>query len=140
VLRVYTCHYRPCAQTDSSSYRRCHCPKWINGMLALVSSFALPPRHEAGKLRSVRPASWKSMPIRWPISSGRQCQNHDRGGGARFPADEEARQLAKTTICQSKTLFERQFLAWTKSQSLFFSNQLTTARLRDFRASWKTRP
>jgi integrase/recombinase XerD len=32
VLRVYTRHYPPCKQTDSG-YRRCRCPKWINGML-----------------------------------------------------------------------------------------------------------
>ncbi len=34
--------------------------------------------------------------------------------------DEEARQLAKTTTCQSKTLFEQQLLAWAESQSLVF--------------------
>jgi hypothetical protein len=32
VLRVYTRHYRPCKQSDGG-YRRCHCPKWINGTL-----------------------------------------------------------------------------------------------------------
>jgi len=54
-----------------------------------------------------------------------------------FLQDEEARQLAKTTTCQSKTLFEQQLLAWAKSQSLVFLDQLTTAKLREFRASWK---
>ena len=33
MLSVYTRHYPPCRQTDSS-YRRCRCPKWINGTLA----------------------------------------------------------------------------------------------------------
>ena len=32
MLRVYTRHYGPCKQT-SGDYRRCHCPKWINGTL-----------------------------------------------------------------------------------------------------------
>jgi len=32
MLRVYTRHYPPCSQTDSN-YRRCRCPKWINGTL-----------------------------------------------------------------------------------------------------------
>jgi integrase/recombinase XerD len=54
-----------------------------------------------------------------------------------FLQDEEARQLAKTTTCQSKTLFEQQLLTWAKSESLSFLDQLTTARLREFRASWK---
>lgn len=54
-----------------------------------------------------------------------------------FLQDEEARQLAKTTTCRSKTLFEQQLLTWAKSESLGFLDQLTTARLREFRASWK---
>jgi len=57
-----------------------------------------------------------------------------------FLKDEEARKLAKTTTCQSKTLFEQQFLPWAKAQALTFLDQLTTARLRDFRASWKNSP
>jgi hypothetical protein len=32
VLRAYKRHYPPGTQKDSN-YRRCHCPKWINGML-----------------------------------------------------------------------------------------------------------
>jgi integrase len=51
--------------------------------------------------------------------------------------DEEARQLAKTTTAQSKTLFEHQLLTWAKTHSLVFLDQLTTARLREFRSSWK---
>jgi integrase len=54
-----------------------------------------------------------------------------------FLQDEEARQLAKTTICQSKTLLEQKLLAWAKSESLVFLDQLTTPKLREFRASWK---
>jgi integrase len=54
-----------------------------------------------------------------------------------FLGDEEARQLAKTTRCQSRTLFQEQLLSWAKSQSLVFLDQLTTPRLREFRASWK---
>ena len=32
MLRVYTRHYPPCSHSDPN-YRRCHCPKWINGAL-----------------------------------------------------------------------------------------------------------
>jgi hypothetical protein len=32
MLHVYTRHYPPCQHTDSN-YRRCRCPKWINGTL-----------------------------------------------------------------------------------------------------------
>ena len=33
MLSVYTRHYPPCRETDLN-YRRCRCPKWINGTLA----------------------------------------------------------------------------------------------------------
>jgi hypothetical protein len=54
-----------------------------------------------------------------------------------FLTDEEARQLAKTTTCQSKTLFQKQLLNWAKGESISFLDELTTVRLRRFRASWK---
>jgi hypothetical protein len=53
-----------------------------------------------------------------------------------FLEDEKARQLRKTSTCQSETLFRKQLLRWSREQSLAFLDQLTTARLRDFRASW----
>jgi integrase/recombinase XerD len=57
-----------------------------------------------------------------------------------FLQDEEARQLAKTTTCQSKTLFEQQLLTWANTHSLVFLDQLTTAGFREFRASCKNGP
>jgi integrase/recombinase XerD len=53
-----------------------------------------------------------------------------------FLRDEEARKLQKTSTCQSKTLLEKQLLGWTREQSLTFLDELTTAKLREFRASW----
>jgi integrase len=54
-----------------------------------------------------------------------------------FLRDEEARKLAKTSTCQSKTLLEKQLLAWARRESLNFLDELTTAKLREFRAFWK---
>jgi len=54
-----------------------------------------------------------------------------------FLADEEARQLAKTTTCQSRTLLQQPLLPWARANPLSSLDQLTTPRLREFRASWK---
>ena len=38
MLSVYTRHYPPCTRTGTrtnSGYRRCNCPKWINGTLPM---------------------------------------------------------------------------------------------------------
>jgi hypothetical protein len=33
MLSVYTCHHSDCAKKDDSTYRRCRCPKWLDGTL-----------------------------------------------------------------------------------------------------------
>ena len=38
MLSVYTRHYPPCAQSDPY-YRRCHCPKWIMGIVETTGTF-----------------------------------------------------------------------------------------------------
>ena len=38
MLSVYTRHYPPCTQTDPY-YRRCHCPKWIMGIVETTGAF-----------------------------------------------------------------------------------------------------
>ena len=57
-----------------------------------------------------------------------------------FLHDEEARQLAKTSTSQSKTLFEKQLLTWAHKEKLTWLDELTTAKLREFRASWNNGP
>lgn len=137
MLRVYTRHYPPCRQIDGS-YRRCRCPKWINGMLP-TGEFL----RTSAKTRSWETAERKARLIE---SSADPLRPSPPDAGLRttikkaveaFLEDEEARHLAKTTTCQSKTLFEQQLLPWAESQSLVFLDQLTTAGLREFRASWK---
>jgi len=33
MLSVYTRHHPDCAKKDDSTYRRCRCPKWLDGTL-----------------------------------------------------------------------------------------------------------
>jgi site-specific recombinase XerD len=53
-----------------------------------------------------------------------------------FLCNEEARKLQKTSTSQSKTLFEKQLIDWAREQSLTFLDELTTVKLREFRAWW----
>jgi integrase/recombinase XerD len=160
MLSVYTRHYPPCRETDSN-YRRCRCPKWINGTLpagnfirvsAKTRSWENAERKarlleiNAEATRGSSPApNLSSTPefIRSsiPEPNPRIAQEASPGitieqAVREFLEDEEARRLAKTTTCQSKTLFEKQLLKWARDESLKFLEELTTARLRKFRASW----
>jgi len=53
MLSVYTRHYPPCAQTDPY-YRRCHCSKWITGIVETTGAFvriSAPPAPGSGRKR-----------------------------------------------------------------------------------------
>jgi hypothetical protein len=139
MLSVYARHYPPCKQADSN-YRRCRCPKWINGTLP-TGKFV----RRSAQTRSWEVAEQKARrmdadadPLRKvelgpaPITVEKAVKD--------FLQDEQARQLAKTTACQSKTMFQQPLLSWANAESLVFLDQLTTAKLREFRASWKNSP
>jgi integrase/recombinase XerD len=136
LLSVYTRHYPPCRQTDSN-YRRCRCPKWINGTLA-TGKFI----RESAQTRSWETAERKARlmeidadPLKKAAPEPNWRITIEQAVGD-FLRDEEARKLQKTSTCQSKTLLEKQLLGWTREQSLTFLDELTTAKLREFRASW----
>jgi hypothetical protein len=136
LLSVYTRHYPPCNRTESH-FRRCRCPKWINGTLP-DGSFL----RESAKTRSWEAAERKARMMEAPADPMRKLSSEPElrvpieQAVQEFLRDEEARQLANTSTCQSKTLLEKQLLSWAHKQSLVFLDQLTTATLRLFRASW----
>jgi integrase/recombinase XerD len=139
MLSVYTRHYPPCTQADSN-YRRCRCPKWINGTLPTGMFIRV-----SAKTRSWEKAERKARMVEgYPDPHGQAALDPVlrvtiKQAVNDFLVDEEARQLAKTSTCQSKTLFRKQLLAWAQSVSLTFLDELTTEKLRDFRASWRNR-
>lgn len=123
MLRVYTRHYPPCKQTDSG-YRRCHCPKWINGTLTtgeFVRVSATTRSWETAERRA-RQMETNADPLRQSppdVSLRVTIEEAVRG----FLQDEEARKLAKTTTCQSKTLSSGNSCPGPKpSRSLFSTN------------------
>ena len=120
MLRVSTRHYPPCRHTDSA-YRRCRCPKWINGTLAtgeFVRVSAKTRSWESAE-RKTRLMEINADPLRQsPPEPGLRIAIKDAVEA--FLQDEEARQLAKTTTCQSKTLFKQQLVHWVDANSLTF--------------------
>jgi integrase len=51
--------------------------------------------------------------------------------------DARARHLAEATISKLTTIFEKQFLAWTKDRGLRYLKELTPDRLAAWRSTWK---
>ena len=118
MLSVYTRHYSPCTQADSN-HRRCHCPKWINGTLPTGKFVRVSAKTQSWENaeRKARIMEVNADPLRQTlpdVSLRITIEEAVRD----FLRDEEARQLAKTTTCQSKTLFQKQLLEWAKGESL----------------------
>jgi integrase/recombinase XerD len=51
--------------------------------------------------------------------------------------DARARHLAEATITKLTTIFEKQFLAWTKDRGFRYLKELTPERLTAWRSTWK---
>jgi len=55
----------------------------------------------------------------------------------RYLDDAQARHLAEATLSKLTTIFEKQFLAWTKGKGLCYLKELTPERLTEWRSNWK---
>lgn len=138
MLSVYTRHYPPCNQTDGN-YRRCRCPKWINGIL-LTGKFV----RVSAQTRSWEQAQRKALmmdagePDSPPVLIAVETNSRItiKQAVREFLADEQGRKLAKTSTSQSVTLLNNQLLGWAQKQSLTYLDELSTSKLREFRASW----
>ncbi len=132
MLSVYVRHYPPCTQT-SIHYRRCHCPKWIQGTLdgkAFIRTSA--------KTRSWEAAEKKVRKLENKDEAVQQITVLD--AVTAFIDDERARNLAHASIYKSKSFFERQLLPWCKSRGIRYVTQFTPAELTLLRGSWKNAP
>jgi hypothetical protein len=58
MLSVYSRHYPP-RPSDDINYKRCRCPKWINGILESDGPSVAAPRPAVGKMLRISNGSWK---------------------------------------------------------------------------------
>lgn len=133
MLFVYSRHTSQCAHRDDLKYRRCRCPKWIDGYVdgkrarqsAQTRSWGQAGRN-ARLIEEAADPSKQRQPTPTTIANAIEA----------FLADEKGRNLSKETTKQSKTLFQKQFLSWTKHRGLSRLRDLTPPELVNFRATW----
>lgn len=133
MLSVYTRHYAPCTQTDIN-YRRCRCPKWIQGGLADGRQIRTSARTRswekaeinARKMEDIADPNKPAVKARVRISDAIEC----------FRDDERSRHLSKHSQKKSEFFLERQLKKWAAGQGFAFLDQLTAAELTRFRAQW----
>lgn len=131
MLSVYTRHADSCPRKGDLHWRRCRCPKWINGKL------------ESGFVRkSAKTRSWEKaeeLKRRWeeaenprkaePISVEEAVEA--------YLGDAKARELRESTIRKLETIFRKQFLGWARANGFRLLKEIDLPRLRRFRSTWK---
>ncbi|HKE31012.1 MAG TPA: hypothetical protein VKD65_04750, partial [Candidatus Angelobacter sp.] len=128
MLSVYTRHYPPCRQIDPH-YRRCHCPKWIRGVLADHGFI-----RRSAKTRNWGKAERMSRELERRTELGGTVEL--RAAVTAYITDQVARKLSRSTLAPMKALLERKFLPWCQQHRLFRLDQVRTPQLREFRATW----
>jgi integrase/recombinase XerD len=136
-LSVYVRHYPPCPQTDIH-YKRCKCPKWIQG----VFDPDKPPLRQSEKTRSWERAEQTCRRLEQEFEKARETGKpvpqritleHAVHAFISAKRDEA---LRESTIEKLRTIFEKQFLIWAKAAAIDYLDEIADTHLEAFRASW----
>lgn len=134
MLSVYARHSNDCSKKDDINWKRCRCPKWINGTLdgQLVRKIA--------KTRSWEKA--EDLKREWEeAASPKKIEPVIIDAAVEaYLADAKARELREATLYKLEIIFRKQFLAWAKDKGLRFLKEIDLLMLRDYRASWTDGP
>lgn len=138
MLSVYTRHHPDCAKKDDSNYRRCRCPKWLDG--------TLPGR--TGRFRvSAKTKSWEQAEL-----LARKYEQSALGGEddvkaiklttvreavGVFLGDAEARGLATATRQKLRSFFEVQLLGFAEERGITFLREFNPRNLTEWRQTWR---
>jgi len=145
MLSVYSRHYPPCSSTDIN-YRRCRCPKWVNGVVGPDGPFI----RRSAKTRSWEKAEEFKRQLERDVAA-KQNDAYERtvpkpekigvnDAIKRFLNSKRNENLAESTLDKLKTIFEKQFLSWASASRLNYLDDITTADLEAFRDTWKDGP
>jgi integrase/recombinase XerD len=145
MLSVYSRHYPPCP-SDDINYKRCRCPKWINGILGSDGPFI----RRSAKTRSWEKAEDFKRKLEEEYDAKQQgLEEASRPKPAlvtvkeavsRFLNSKRNENLADSTLDKLTTIFEKQFLAWATSYGFVHLTEITTADLEGFRDTWTDGP
>ncbi len=133
MLFVYARHMPGCDHGGDIKYRRCRCPKWIDGYIDCKRT-----------RQSARTRSWEQAERKARLMDGSADPEKPKPTTVlaiktaveAFLADERGRNLSNETTKQSKTLLAKQFLPWATRNGLIRLNEITPHDLVRFRSDW----
>src|SRR5689334_14550159 len=137
MLSVYSRHYPPCSSNDIN-YKRCRCPKWVNGVVGSDGPFI----RRSAKTRSWEKAEEFKRQLEGEFAGkpngGRQRTVPElekmavKDAITRFLNSKRNENLAESTLDKLKTMFAKQFLSWSTASRFKYLDDITTADLEAF--------
>jgi integrase/recombinase XerD len=136
-LSVYTRHYPPCTETEIH-YRRCKCPKWIQGVLDPDK----PPVRQSAGTRSWERAEQECRRLERQYE---ETKNSGKPLPERITIEKAVQQFLKAkvseglrdaTVSKLRLLLEKYMLAWTKQNGLDLLDEINDSNLEHFRSTW----
>ena len=139
MLSVYTRHAQNCDHREDINWRRCRCPKWIQGVSAdgrgpirITAKTRSWERAEA-KAREMDEAADPHKPQVKPAITIAEAISS-------FRADEDGRCLKRRPLHKAGLRLKVLLLNWAKQRGLSLLTELTTPELTKFSASWVNGP
>ncbi len=131
MLSVYARHSNDCPKKDDLNWKRCRCPKWINGSLgghfirktAHTRSWEKAEELKRGWEEADSPKKIEPVTVEQAVEA--------------YLADAKARELREATLYKLEIIFRKQFLTWAKDKGLRFLKEIDLSLLRDYRGTWK---
>lgn len=134
MLTIYRRHLRKCShRSEGRSYRRCHCPIWVDGFIdGRESRESLRLRDWQKAQEKIRDweASGETTAEEEPVTVASAC--------AEFLRDARARLLRRPTIYRYRLLLHR-LRDFARQQGFRYVCELRLQHLRTFRARWRDR-
>jgi integrase len=134
MLSVYCRHRQHCARRSDIYWRRCHCPKWIQGTLPNGKYL-----RQTANTKSWEQAETQARHLEVgcdPEQASVAPPPPVQAAVELFLADQTARSLGIETRRKYRTVLERQFLQWARRERVQELKQITPSHLTRFRSSW----
>lgn len=126
--RVFTRHSADCSKRADKNWRRCHCPRWF----AITDDSG--HRRVSAKTRSWERAEQKARQMmQQPGVTLQDSRTSIAFAVDKFLRNKQAQNVGEGTLYNYTLLLKKQLTKWASEQAIVYLDELTLARLEDFR-------
>ncbi len=134
MLSVYTRHYPPCTQTDPY-YRRCHCPKWIMGIVETTGAFV----RVSARTRAWERAEKKARLMDANAADPSPARVTVKAALDAFIARKQGQRLSHSWLYKF-SLMQRELVSFAHGRGLTYIDEFSDDELGLLSRSWKVAP